>query len=635
MNVERVSLADVDTDWQPNDREFVKDYIYNKKGLYCADIITFNTVALKGSIRDVARALNISLDIVSDICDNVEMHEQKYRNMYPELFEYVDIINGTIVSTGTHPCGVVVSPIPLDENMGYCSLTTCSHPVTMISMKSIDAQNYVKLDILGLDNIQIINETCQMAGIERLVPDNVPDEEKVWKSMAEDNTLIFQWESDSAGDFLSRLLSEETIEKIKAVNPDFQYKDLVSMGNGAIRPAGASYRDALANGEFRDNGHEALNVFLAPTMGYLVYQEQIIFFLNQFCGYTMGEADIVRRGFSKKTGTEQFIPKIKEGFMKTMYEKYGVTKNESEELIVTFLKVIEDASAYLFSLNHAEPYTYIGYIGGYLRYYYPLEYLTSGLNVNQGRIEKTNEIIKYCEKRGITIFPPKFRYSKAEYMFDKETNSIYKGIASIKFLNENVANQLYELRDKHFKNFTEMVRCIMIETSINFKQLKILTKLNYFSEFGKNKKLLSVIDNYEKRLKNKSLKEKTVEIRMIELIEKEKEIEDKALDIKSQIEAEVEFLGTPIITKDTLPENVYSVIEIKNQFLKLYQLNSGEVFDYRVKKVDVSKNIPFGLYNIIKVNGVKKQNKKKKDGDKWITLTNEFNTYISTWDVIL
>ena len=635
MNVERVSLADVDTDWQPNDREFVKDYIYNKNGLYCADIITFNTVALKGSIRDVARALNISLDIVSDICDNVEMHEQKYRDMYPELFEYVDIINGTIVSTGTHPCGVVVSPIPLDENMGYCSLTTCTHPVTMISMKSIDAQNYVKLDILGLDNIQIINEACQMAGIERLVPDNVPDEEKVWKSMAEDNTLIFQWESDSAGDFLARLLSEETIKKIKEIYPDFKYKDLVSMGNGAIRPAGASYRDALANGEFRDNGHEALNDFLAPTMGYLVYQEQIIFFLNQFCGYTMGEADIVRRGFAKKTGTEQFIPRIKQGFIDTMYEKYGVSKNEAEELIVSFLKVIEDASSYLFSLNHAEPYTYIGYIGAYLRYYYPLEYLTSGLNINQGRIEKTNDIIKYCEKRGITILPPRFRYSKAEYMFDKETNSIYKGIASIKFLNENVANQLYDLRDKYFNTFTEMVRCIMLETSINFKQLRILTKLNYFSEFGKNKKLLAVIDNYEKRLKNKSLKEKTVETRMIELIESEKEIENKALDIKSQMEAEVEFLGNPVITKSTLPDNVYGVIEIKNQFLKLYQLNSGEVLDYRVKKTDMAKNSPFGLYNIIRVSGIKKQNKKKKDGDSWITLENEFNTYISSWDVIL
>lgn len=635
MNLERVSLADIDSDYPPNRIEEVKDYIYNKEELYCADIITFNTVALKGSIRDVGRALDMNLNEVGEICDNIEMHEQKYRNLYPELFEYVDIINGTIVSIGSHPCGLCVSPIPLDENMGLCFLSTNEHPVSMISMKSIDAQNYVKLDLLRLDNIQMINETCKSVGIERLTPENVPDEEEVWLSMAEDNSLIFQWESDSAGDFLKRLLSKSTLDKIRKVNPNFKYKDLVSMGNGAIRPAGSSYRDALANGEFRDNGNEALNKFLSDTMGYLVYQEQIIFFLNKFCGYTMGEADVVRRGFAKKTGTEQFIPKIKSGFIKTMKEKYNVEEKESLELIENFLQVIIDASSYLFSLNHSEPYTYIGYIGAWLRYHYPLEYLTSGLNINKDNSEKTNSVVKYCENHGIKLNPPKFRYSRAEYMFNKETNIIYKGIASIKYLNETVSNEMYELRDKQFDTFTELIRTLMIETSINFRQLKILTKLNYFSEFGKNRKLTEIIDNYEKRLKNKSLKEKTVNTRMLEIIELEKSIENKSLNIKEQIEAEVEFVGSAITHKESLPESVYCVTEIKNQYLKLYQIKTGKTFNYRVKRSDLNKNILFDLYNIIKVNGIKKQNKKKKDGDRWITLQNEFNIYISSWDVLL
>ena len=122
MNKERVSLADVDTDWQPNKRDEVKEYIYSMKGLYCADIITFNTVALKGSIRDVGRALGISLSVVDDICKNItDDNIDEYREQYKELFEYVDIINGTVVSIGTHPCGVVVSDRPLDENMGLLS----------------------------------------------------------------------------------------------------------------------------------------------------------------------------------------------------------------------------------------------------------------------------------------------------------------------------------------------------------------------------------------------------------------------------------------------------------------------------------------------------------------------------------
>ena len=139
------------------------------------------------------------------------------------------------------------------------------------------------------------------------------------------------------------------------------------MANGAIRPAGESYRDKMCQGIVNDNGHLALNEMLSSTLGYLVYQEQIIEFLNKFCGFTMGAADSVRRGFAKKTGTEQYIPQIKDGFIKTMQEKYNTTKEEAEKIIESFLKVIEDASDYLFSLNHSLPYSMIGFACGYLR----------------------------------------------------------------------------------------------------------------------------------------------------------------------------------------------------------------------------------------------------------------------------
>jgi DNA polymerase III subunit alpha len=353
MNKERISLADVDSDWEPNQRDFIKKHIYEMHGVYCADIITFNTIALKGAVKDVARALGYSVDIADQINKQIDTNEREMRNQYPDIFEYVDIINGTIVSIGSHPCGTVVSPIPLDENMGLCSLSTNENPITMLNMKEIDSLNYVKLDILGLDNIEIINETCKMAGIERLTPDNIVDDEKVWLDIRENTAFIFQWESDSAQAYLKQLFSDETVNKIKKLNPNFKYIDLFSVGNGAIRPAGQSYREELAKGVFHDNGHEALNSFMSPTLGYCVYQEQIINFLNQFCGFTMGEGDVVRKGFAKKLGTEQFIPRIKSGFIQTMKEKYNVTEEESEQLIVSFLKVIEDASSYLFSLNHS------------------------------------------------------------------------------------------------------------------------------------------------------------------------------------------------------------------------------------------------------------------------------------------
>ena len=512
MNTERVSLADIDTDWQPNQREAIKDYVYSMEGLYCADIITFNTVALKGSIRDCARALKIDLSIVNDICENInDDNIESYREQYKELFEYVDIVNGTVVSIGTHPCGQVVSPIPLDENMGLLTLATCKNPVTMLNMKEIDSLNYVKLDILGLDNIQIINETCKLAGIERLTPQNVDDnDEAVWQSIKEDTLGIFQWDG-SGSYYIKDLFSDETIKRIKEVYPDFRYIDLMACGNGAIRPAGASYRDELAQGIFRDNGHKALNDLLAPTLGYLVYQEQIIAFLNQFCGYTMGEADIVRRGFAKKTGTEQFIPQIKSGFIKTMKEKYEVEEEESEHIVESFIQVIEDASSYLFSLNHSLPYSYIGYICGYLRYYYPLEFMTVVLNVCKDDAEKTNKAIDYVKKHDMVIKPPKFRYSRAEYFMDKETNSIYKGMASIKYMNAEVSEQLYGLKDNQYDNFMDLLIDIYDKTSINSRQLNILIAIDFFEEFGKSQMLLDIVKLYE-NIMSKKIKSKKGEV---------------------------------------------------------------------------------------------------------------------------
>ena len=642
MNVERVSLADVDTDWQPNHRDIVKDYIYNKKGLYCADIVTFNTVALKGSIRDDGRALEIPLNEVDEICKNIDDDESKYRNKYKKLFEYVDIINGTVVSMGTHPCGQIVSPFPLDDRMGLCTIKTCTHPVSMISMKSIDAQNYVKLDILGLDNIQLINETCKLANIERLTPETVDDSDiEVWKSIRDDNLLIFQWESDSAGRFLKTLLGDSTIKKIKEKNPNFRYMDLLSMGNGAIRPAGASYRDALANGEFRDNGHKALNDLLSSTMGYLVYQEQIISFLNQFCGYTMGEADVIRRGFAKKTGTEKFIPDIKKGFIKTMKDKYNVGEEESERLVVNFIQVIEDASSYLFSLNHSEPYSYIGYICGYLRYYYPLEFLTVALNINKDNLEKTSKASEYANKLGIKIESPKFGFAKGEYFFNKETNSIYKGVGCIKNLNSKVGDELYELghdRINLYKDFADVLEDLKTRTTINSRQLDILVRIGYFEQYGKTQKLLKIIQLFDEIYKKKQFNKaklpfgigedlfaqysatetKTLfkDVNKIGLIRHiANMIPNRDIPLQSRLNTEIEMIGYVQYKNPKLDKKYVLITDVNTKYTPVvmtYSLNSGVAVKCKIPK-KIWQDLEVG--SIIYIKKIEKKYGYKKVGE--------------------
>lgn len=513
MNTERVSLSDIDTDFPPSRIEEVKKYIFSKTGLYCCDIVTFNTVADKGAIRDVGRALGIPLAEVSMICDSVDNEElyEKSREKYKELFKYVDMIKGTIVSVGSHPCGCVVAPFTITDRFGTFTTSTSNYPISQINMKEIDGLNYVKLDLLRLDTIELINDTCKLAGIERLTPDNVDiTDVNVWNSIRDDTTQIFQWEGNTGDSYIKKLLSDENIKRFQEVNENVDRMTLLSIGNSAIRPAGASYREDLASGVVRKTGSKPIDDFLSNTFGYLVFQEQIIAFLHQYCGFTMGEADIVRRGFAKKTGTDKYIPIIKngglltdksdhqiKGYIETMKEVYGIEEEKSEQDIVAFIQVIEDASAYLFSLNHSQPYSYEGYVSGYLRTHYPLEFLTTALNINKDKEEKTKSLTAYAKKSGITFQSPKFRHSRAGYFCDKETNTIYKGIGSIKYMNENVANELYEMSGYNFDDFVDLLYYLKEKTSLNSRQLDILIKIDFFEEFGDINRLLDIAEKFD------------------------------------------------------------------------------------------------------------------------------------------
>lgn len=354
-----------------------------------------------------------------------------------------------------------------------------------------------------------------------------------------------------------------------------------------------------------------------------VYQEQVIEFLHKFCGFTMGEADVVRRHFSKKTGTETDIPIIKDGgylskdkkhyikgFIKTMQDEYGVQKEEAERIIVDFLKVIMDASDYLFSKNHSDPYSWIGYICGYLRYHYPLEFITSALNIFADNEEKTLAIIAYAKEHGISIHPIKFRKSTAQYNYDKETHEIYKGIASIKYMNSEVADQLFELGNKTYISFTNLLENITTYTTINSKQLRILTELDFFSEFGDANKLLNVIELFEalhgkKNISKEKLPKLGIDqdvIRRYAAKETEKMYTGVDVDgLVSEMEGLIKYRPRTLADKITSQQERLGYIDIKDDKysgfgvvmsvdtkyspkLKVYSLKNGTTVECKVQK---------------------------------------------------
>ena len=657
MNSARVSLADVDTDWPPSRREEVKNLLYNKPGLYCSEIVTFNTVKLKGAIRDIGRALGMELYVINEICKTIEDDEQRWRNSYPELFEYVDIVNGTVVSLGIHPCGTIVSPIPLDENIGLISVSSTDKPVSMLNMNEINDLFYVKLDILGLENVELINETCKLAGIPRMTPDNVPDDERVWKAIR-DNTLgIFQWNGETGSRYIKHLFKDETIDKIKAkfdeLGLKFNYMDLFSVGNGAIRPGGASYRDALSEGIFFDNHHEGINRLLAPTLGYLVYQEQIIDFLVQFCGYGKGEADIVRRAVAKKKNSEQYLPEIKRRFIQYMKDTENMPEDEATQIIEVFLQVILDASDYLFSLNHSDAYSYIGYICGYLREYYPFEFLTTMLNHSSGDLDKTKEIVDYARFRGIDILPATFGKSRGVYFFNKDENSIYKGISSVKYMNNDVAETLYEISQKYTINsFIELLAIAKNEKVTN-RHIEVLIKIGYFRQFGTIKNLLKTLELFNTFTSKKQFKRDVYNEQQFELIAKHSETVTekmaKGLNVKSLLEEltsmmnpndeydvgtligfENELVGSISYINKNADDRVYVVIDVNTKyspFITLYNPKTGGSQVVRVTKPFFNDK-PLEMYDTIYISSLEKKNKRKKVDGHWV-VSDEFDYFIS------
>ena len=682
MNTERVSLSDIDTDFPPSRREEVKDYIISKEGLYCCDIITFNTIALKGAIRDVGRALEIDLDVVGKICDAVDTDESRLRKEYPELFEYVDIVNGTIVSVGSHPCGMVCSPHDVNPAFGTFRTSTSKYPISQINMKEIDSLNYVKLDLLNLDTIELINETCKLAGIERLTPDNVDiSDVNVWNSMRDDTTQIFQWEGQTGDRYIKKLLSDENIKKFQELDEHVDRMTLLSIGNSAIRPAGASYRDDLGSGVVRKSGSDAIDEFLKPTFGYLVFQCQIIDFLHQYCGFTMGEADIVRRHFAKKMGTDKDIPIIKDGgymtegghyikgFIQTMKEKYNMSKEEAEKTIAAFLQVIIDASSYLFSLNHSQPYSYEGYVSGWLRYYYPAEFITTALNINKDKEEKTIAITNYANKNGINISPIKFRYSRADYSCDPSTKTVYKGMQSLKYMNAKVAEELYSIRDEQFDSFIDLLVRLQ-DFSIDSRQLEILIKLSFFETFGEPNELLCQTLQFDKLHNKKQIKkEKMQELHLTEeLIRKYAQKEtDKmftgvdSLGLLKELTSTFKYPKTTVLDKIKYEQQCLGYIQTYDPNINkrlyyvtninvgksivnvdIYELYSGRTHQVRMWTSSYNKN-PFCIGNILNISRVAKKNKRRPSGQVdpktgkavWVAIPDEFEYWLESYGLSL
>lgn len=306
----KTGYEQVDVDYAEADRDKLLNFLLEDKlnlpNVQTAHIITFNTIALKGAIKDIGRGLGMSIEetteiskAVYDVADDenrITTIGQEWRDKYPQLFKYVDAVIGTIVSIGSHPSGILVTDREIDDEICSCYLKDNPYPVSCLNMKELDSLNYVKFDCLGLDNVDIINTTCKLAGIDRVSAKTVDiEDDNVWRSIQNDTDLIFQVSGNFGSKTIGKIFSPQSMRNIFGRLKNFTRMDLFSFTNALLRPCGKSVYEDATNGIAHITGVKEVDDTFESELGYPLFQETQMEFVMKFCGYSFLDADHLRK----------------------------------------------------------------------------------------------------------------------------------------------------------------------------------------------------------------------------------------------------------------------------------------------------------------------------------------------------
>ena len=509
-NEDRTEIGDIDIDVVESDRPAIFRHIISRFGAdKTARVASFGTIQAKAVVDEVGRAKMFEWNIrhgrrfddkspdnpfgykfIDRVKSEMDSDPDAAREKYPEIFYYYDGLLDTKVSQSVHPAGMVISPVSLKENYGVFDKD--GESCLMMDMEEAHEVGAAKYDFLVLKTVQVIRDTCRY--MDRPYPKtNEIDwfDRDVWADMIKSPVGVFQFEGAFAFDSLKKFRPQNIFD--------------MSLVTACIRPSGASYRDELLARKPHSNPSEMIDELLKDNLGYLIYQEDTIKFLQQICGLSGSEADNIRRaiGRKQKDRLEAAMPSILEGYC----GKSPKPRDESEQEAKEFLQIIEDSASYQFGYNHSIAYCLLGYLCAYYRYYNPLEFITSFLNnaANDADIQNGTTLAK---QRGIQIIQPRFGLSKSDYFFDRERGTIAKGLSSVKYMSSGLADELYDLASKNrYTYFMDLLKDLDEKTGINSRQLDILIKLDFFSDFGNQRELLRMVDLFTNTFKKGQAKQ--------------------------------------------------------------------------------------------------------------------------------
>lgn len=623
----QLKIPDVDLDFGKKDRDEIMDNIIDKYGSdRVVALGSFQYIWAKGAIKDIGKVLNIPFEITNKMTKNLsdESIEEalelglldEYKDEYPELFIYAEKLAGLPKSFSMHPCGKVIA---MEDIVTYNAVEISDDGELILQgdMRTAEDLGLVKIDILGLRTVDVIYDVLDMIGkdYEYIAPHNLNfNDSKVLENFRNGFTDgIFQFESEGMKKTLKDIEVSE-LNDLFVANALYRPGSMKFIENYALRKKGLETYEFL---------HPDLKDILGNTYGIIVFQEQLIE-IGRLA--KLRNPDELRKATAKKN--EKLLAKLKP----ELYEGLGVRGWTVEQLDILW-EIMLDFAKYSFNLSHSAAYAIIAYICMYLKTYHPKEFICAWINSYGGKLDKLPICKREADRLGIKLKTGNWKEANSLCVVDGDCIKI--GTLIIKYCNVGIAEELVKLSNNEYKSFVDLIRDIKLHTTIDNRQLKILTKLNLFSDFGKNKRLLVVVKQYEKRLKNKNLKESTVEKRLVELNEFEMQQEDKNLNVKDQIAAEKENIGFETSIYSKLPNNIYMVTEIDDKYtpkLRMYNLSDGSVLSAKCNKKDINLN-PFGEFSVIAVKEIIKKYKRKKVNDEWVK-TDERESFLVDWKVV-
>ena len=507
LNMERKEMPDVDLDFQDDRRDEVISYVTQKYGQdHVAQIITFGTLGARAALRDVGRALGMSYADVDRVVRLVPLgpgvtlahaleQNAELKSIYSEdpiirkLIDSARKVEGIARHGSTHAAGVVISKEPLTKYVPLQKVSKGSGEggvMVQFPMEDVARIGLLKMDFLGLINLNILGKAKQIIKERHNIDinlHNIPfDDAKTYQLLASGNTAgVFQLEGTGMRRYIKEL-KPSTFPEIAAI---------VALYRPGPMEQIPTYIKAKQDPELIHYPHPILESFLKETYGVIVYQEQVLFIVREFGGYSLGKADIFRKAMGKKIVT--VMQKEKANFVAGANAK-GFSTDLAEQVFA----LIEPFAGYAFNKAHAFSYALIAYQTAYLKANYPVEYITALLSAHAGVTEKITSAISECRRLGIKVLPPNINHSQANFSIEKDEKGnmvIRFGLTSIKNVGVGGIESIISEREKsgEFKSIEDLCRRCDLR-NVNRRVMESLIKAGALDCLGNRGTLLNNVN---------------------------------------------------------------------------------------------------------------------------------------------